>query len=235
MIISWTIITKDIFILIDTFSLGVLIPSPFFGMFWYLLLMKIIIREDQFRRLNKSNQSLTRAIEKYMDNYISQGVRTIGKKSRNYGNLRETWCINGKESISAYYQFDDAKFRNSFLTVSQKLVNHLSEVLSIRESYVLHVISEWYEDTILPKFEEITGESGLSIDEILTQARDEDCIEESVKPEGITDEEMIDFITKNTLYTEEDLIERIEAGDEILEDLYLQIMDIVKRKESDRL
>jgi hypothetical protein len=197
--------------------------------------MKIILREDQYRRLNKSNQSITKAIEKYMDKYISQGVRTIGNKSRNYGNLRETWCINGKETISVYYQFDDKKFRNSFLTVSRNLVNHLSEVLSIRPSYVMHVISEWYEDTILPKFEEMSGESGLSIDEIITQNKDEDCIEESVKPEGITDKEMIDYITKNTLYTEKDVIEAIESGDENLDDLYLQIMDIVKRKEADRL
>jgi hypothetical protein len=197
--------------------------------------MKIILREDQYRRLNKSNQSITKAIEKYMDKYISQGVRTIGKKSRNYGNLRETWCINGKETISVYYQFEDKKFRNSFLTVSRNLVNHLSEVLSIRPSYVMHVISEWYEDTILPKFEEMSGESGLSIDEIITQNKDEDCIEESVKPEGITDKEMIDYITKNTLYTEKDVIEAIESGNEILEDLYLQIMDITKRKEADRL
>ena len=203
--------------------------------FVYLLLMKIILREDQYRRLNKSNQSITKAIEKYMDKYISQGVRTIGKKSRNYGNLRETWCINGKETISVYYQFDDKKFRNSFLTVSRNLVNHLSEVLSIRPSYVMHVISEWYEDTILPKFEEMSGESGLSIDEIITQNKDEDCLEESVKPEGITDKEMIDYITKNTLYTEKDVIEAIESGDENLDDLYLQIMDIVKRKEADRL
>jgi hypothetical protein len=203
--------------------------------FVYLLLMKIILREDQYRRLNKSNQSITKAIEKYMDKYISQGVRTIGKKSRNYGNLRETWCINGKETISVYYQFEDKKFRNSFLTVSRNLVNHLSEVLSIRPSYVMHVISEWYEDTILPKFEEMSGESGLSIDEIITQNKDEDCIEESVKPEGITDKEMIDYITKNTLYTEKDVIEAIESGDENLDDLYLQIMDIVKRKEADRL
>jgi hypothetical protein len=197
--------------------------------------MKIILREDQYRRLNKSNQSITNAIEKYMDKYISQGVRTIGKKSRNYGNLRETWCVNGKETISVYYQFDNKKFRNSFLSVSRNLVNHLSEVLSIRPSYVMHVISEWYEDTILPKFEEMSGESGLSIDEIITQNKDEDCIEESVKPEGITDKEMIDYITKNTLYTEKDVIEAIESGDENLDDLYLQIVDIVKRKEADRL
>jgi hypothetical protein len=197
--------------------------------------MKIILREDQYRRLNKSNQSITNAIEKYMDKYISQGVRTIGKKSRNYGNLRETWCVNGKETISVYYQFDNKKFRNSFLSVSRNLVNHLSEVLSIRPSYVMHVISEWYEDTILPKFEEMSGESGLSIDEIIIQNKDEDCIEESVKPEGITDKEMIDYITKNTLYTEKDVIEAIESGDENLDDLYLQIVDIVKRKEADRL
>lgn len=81
----------------------------------------------------------------------------------------------------------------------------------------------------------MSGESGLSIDEIIIQNKDEDCIEESVKPEGITDKEMIDYITKNTLYMEKDVIERIESGDENLDDLYLQIMDIVKRKELDRL
>jgi hypothetical protein len=33
-----------------------------------------------------------------------------------------------------------------------------------------------------------------------TSERPHDCVPEPVKPEGITDEEMIDFIVKNTLY-----------------------------------
>jgi hypothetical protein len=35
---------------------------------------------------------------------------------------------------------------------------------------------------------------------------------------------MINYIAKNTLYTKEDVIERIESGEESLEDLFLQIV-----------
>ena len=41
---------------------------------------------------------------------------------------------------------------------------------------------------------------------------------------------MIDFVVKNTLYSREDVLEKINSGEEILDDLYLQIKDIVKRK-----
>ena len=50
--------------------------------------------------------------------------------------------------------------------VSKSLVDVLSTALSIRKSYVLHVILEWYDETMVPKFEQIVGESGLSIEEI---------------------------------------------------------------------
>ena len=107
----------------------------------------------------------------------------------------------------------------------------LFNLLSIRRSYVLHVIEEWYDDTMVPKFEEITGESGLSINEIDASDDEHDCIPEPVKPEGITDEEMIDFIYNNTAYRKEEIIDKIESGERDLEDFYLDIIDIVKRKE----
>jgi hypothetical protein len=53
-----------------------------------------------------------------------------------------------------------------------------------------------------------------------------ECTPEPEKPEGITDEEMIDYIVRNTLYNKEDLIQRIESGDENLDDLYLHVVDI---------
>jgi hypothetical protein len=166
-----------------------------------------------------------------MNEYIDKGERKIEKKSRNYGNLREDWCINGKETITAIYYFDKGKFENGHLIVSGKIVESLFNLLSIRRSYVLHVIEEWYDDTMVPKFEEITGESGLSINEIDASDDEHDCIPEPVKPEGITDEEMIDFIYNNTAYRKEEIIDKIESGERDLEDFYLDIMGIVKRKE----
>lgn len=191
--------------------------------------MKYIITEQQFKKLNKSNQDLTNAIIKYMNHYIEDGKRKVVPKVRNYGNLREDWCIDGKEMISAIYYYDNEKFTHGYLMVSKSLINFLSQLLSVRKSYVKHVIEEWYDETIVPKFEQITGESGLTIDEILEKDNDTKCIPEPVKPEGISDEQMIEYILKHTAYNEEDIMERINSF-ETLEDLYLHVLDIQNRK-----
>ena len=194
--------------------------------------MKFILTESQLNRLNKSSQGITNTIIKYMDKYISNGERKTAKKSRNYGNLREDWCINGKETITAFYYFEGDKFERGSLSISKKIVESLSNLLSIRRSYVVHVIEEWYDDTMVPKFEEISGESGLSIDDVdVWGDKEHACRDEPVKPEGITDEEMIDFIYNNTAYRREEIIDKLESGERDLEDFYLDIVDTVKRKE----
>jgi hypothetical protein len=193
--------------------------------------MKIIITEGQYSRLNKSSQNITNAIIKYMNEYIGKGERKIAKKSRNYGNLGEDWCINGKETISASYYFENGEFQKGSLYISKKIVKSLSDLLSIRRTYVIHVIEEWYDDTMVPKFEEITGQSGLSIDDVDVWDKEHPCRTEPVKPEGITDEEMVDFIFNNTAYTKKEIINKLESGERDLEDFYLDILDTVNRRE----
>ena len=192
--------------------------------------MRIIITEEQFNRFNKSSPALQNGIIKYLNHYIEGGNRKIGQKSRSYGNLGEDWCVDGKETISAYYSFDEGKFEKGRLSVSRDLVETISKLFSVKQSYVLHVIEEWYEDTMIPKFEKLTGESGLFIDSIYTTERTYDCVPEPVKPEGITDDEMIDFIVNNTLYRKPEVIQKIESGERDLEDFYLDIVDVVERK-----
>jgi hypothetical protein len=194
--------------------------------------MKIIITESQYSRLNKSSERITRAIIKYMDEYIKNGERKIAKKSRNYQNLREDWCINGKETISAFYYFENDEFQKGSMSISKKIVESLSNLLSIRRSYLIHVIEEWYDTTMVPKFEEITGESGLSIEHVDVWDKDYDCLADPVKPEGITDEEMIDYIVSNTLYRKDEVIQRIESGERDLDDFYLDIVDGQNRKKN---
>ena len=192
--------------------------------------MKIIITESQYKRLNKSSQGITNAIIKYLNEYIDKGERKITKQSRNYGNLREDWCINGKETISAFYYFENGEFVKGSLSISKRIVESLSNLLRIRRSYLTHVIEEWYDSTMVPKFEEIVGESGLSIDGVDVGDKEHDCLPEPVKPEGITNEEMIDFIDKNTAYTRKEIINKIESGEKDLDDFYLDIVDTVERK-----
>lgn len=192
--------------------------------------MKYIITEQQFRKLNKSSETISKAIVKYMNQYISQGSRKVTHKPRNYGNLREDWCIDGKETISAFYYHEDGRFDTGSMFVSKELVESLSNLLSIRKLYVLHTILEWYDETMVPKFEQIVGESGLSIDDIDSYDKTHECIPEAEKPEGISDEEMIDYIVGHTLYTKQDVLKKLESGEEELDELYLQILDIQNRK-----
>lgn len=191
--------------------------------------MKLIITEEQFKSLIKENLSIKKAIEQYLDRYISKGSRKIGTKSRNYGNLREDWCVDDVESITAIYYFNDGIFENGILLISKNLIKDIVSIFTIKKSFAIYVVEDWYEKTMIPKFESIVGESGLSISEV-DISDDNECIPEPTKPEGITDEEMIDFIDKNTLYKRQEIINKIESGERDLEDFYLDIVDTVERK-----
>jgi hypothetical protein len=193
--------------------------------------MKYIITEEQYKRFMKSSPALQNAISKYLNQYIEGGQRKVAKKSRNYGNLREDWCIDGLETITAIYFFENGNFEEGRLIVSENLVKTIQSLFTVKKSFAIHVIEEWYEDTMIPKFEEIVGETGFYINNIDSSDRDHECIPEPVKPEGITDEEMIDFIDKNTAYRRQEIIDKIESGERDLEDFYLDIVDTVKRKE----
>lgn len=193
--------------------------------------MKYIITEEQYKRFMKSSPALQNAISKYLNQYIEGGQRKITKKSRNYGNLREDWCVDGVETISAIYYFENGNFDGGTLIVSKNLVETIQSLFTVKKSFAIHVIEEWYEDTMIPKFEEVVGETGLYINDTDSSDRDHECIPEPVKPEGITDEEMIDFIDKNTAYRRQEIIDKIESGERDLEDFYLDIVDTAKRKE----
>ncbi len=193
--------------------------------------MKIIITEEQFKKFIKSSPVLKGLIEKYLNQYISKGTRKIGKKSRNYGNLREEWCRNGVEIITMIYYFDEGKFDSGTLLISKDIVKDIQQLFSVRESFVINVIEEWYEETMIPQFESIIGESGFYITTI-DKMNSNPCTPEPIKPEGITDEEMIDFIDKNTAYRRQEIINKIESGERDLEDFYLDIVDTVERKKN---
>ncbi len=192
--------------------------------------MNFIITETQYNRYVKGNPNLMSEIIKYLNKYISKGERKIGKKSRNYGNLREDWCVDGKEVLNAYYYFEDGSPDNGVLMISEKLIKTIMSLFSVRSSYVVHIIEEWYNEVMLPKFEGIIGESGLILDSVEISTSDHDCIPEAVKPEDITDEEMISFIDKNTLYKRKEILDMIKSGERDLEDFYLDIVDTVENK-----
>ena len=194
------------------------------------IIKKVLKEEDERRRYIKSTDSLRKVITLFLDDYIEDGDRKIGKKSRNYGNLREDWCVNGKEVIIAIYYYEDGKFYSGSLMISWTLVEKIMKIFNTRKNFVMNIIEEWYEDVMIPKFEQIVGETGFYFDDVDLYDPAHDCIPEPVKPENITDEEMIEFIVDNTAYRRDEVINKIESGERDLEDFYLDIVDTVENK-----
>lgn len=194
------------------------------------IIKKVLKEENERRRYIKSTDSLRKVITLFLDDYIEDGNRIIGKKSRNYGNLREDWCVKGKEVITAIYYYEDGKFYSGSLMISKELVEKIMKIFNVRKNFFMSVVEEWYEDTMIPKFEQIVGETGFYFDDFDTFERNRDCIPEPVKPEDITDEEMIEFIVDNTAYRRDEVINKIESGERDLEDFYLDIVNTVENK-----
>lgn len=194
------------------------------------IIKKILKEENERRRYIKSTDSLRKVITLFLDDLIEDGNRKIGKKSRNYGNLREDWCVNGKELITAIYYYEDGKFYSGSLMISWTLVEKIMKIFNTRKNFVMNIIEEWYEDVMIPKFEQIVGETGFYFDDVDLYDPAHDCIPEPVKPEDITDEEMLEFIVDNTAYRRDEVINQIESGERDLEDFYLDIVHTVENK-----
>jgi len=135
-----------------------------------------------------------------------------------------------QKAIEKYLDKMISKGSRKSLSISKDLIQEIMSIFTIKKTFVVYVIEEWYEKTMIPQFESIVGESGLSFNDVTIMDRDRECIPEPTKPEGITDEEMINFIDKNTAYRRQEIIDKIESGERDLEDFYLDIVDTVERK-----
>ena len=186
--------------------------------------MRIIITEEQFNRFNRSSSALQNGIIKYLNLLFENGKRTFRTKNNNLGNLSEDWCIDGVNSVTAIYYFQDGEFESGHLIVSKVIIDNMTKLFSIKKSYALHIIEEWYDEVMVPKFEELMNESGLDIDDVGVVEKANRCKDEPVRPEGITDDEMIDYIVAHTLFKRQDVIRQLEGGRD-LDVFYFDVKD----------
>jgi len=198
--------------------------------------MKIVISESQYNKLFKSGPALESAIIDYLNKMMNGVVRKVKPKSRNYGNLREDWCKEGKEIMSAHYYFgepdgyDDIKnkdFYNGQIFISQHIVTTISKLFNVREKYILHIISEWYDETYAQDFAREMNEPHLHIDDAEVLDKEHDCAPDITVPDNISDEEMIEYIVKNTLWRKDEVVNIINTGERNLRDFYLDILETV--------
>lgn len=184
-----------------------------------------IIKEEVNRKYVRSSENLTKQIINYLDKYFSNAKTKI--ENEGYYVTCEL-CVNGNRMISTTFYFGasdddeddtpDDQFNSGYLLISEDFVKKLSTVLPIKKSYILHIIEEWFEDKYIDMIEKETNVNGIYISEIdLTKPRK--CVFVEI-PNNITDDEMIDYVVNNTLYTKEEVVKKMESGDIDLKKLY---------------
>lgn len=168
-------------------------------------LIKKILREEVSRRFTKGSSNAQSLIIKHMEKLISKTTRIIPPPEENYGNYGEEWCKGGNAVIEVrYYMFSEdndevEKFVSGSLFVDENEINLLSQILQVRKSYVLNVITEWYDENYTTKFGQETGHPEFEIDETIETDSPRKCYQ-MIDVDNISREEMIDYLDKETLY-----------------------------------
>ena len=202
--------------------------------------MKIVISESQYNKLFKSGPSLESAIVEYLNKTMNGAKRTTKPKSRNYGNLRETWCKDGKEIMSVHYYFgepdedDNIKNQNFYdgqIFISENIIKTISKLFNVRQKFILNVIAEWYDETYAQNFAKEMNEPYLHINDAEALEKEYPCTPDITVPEDISEEDMIEYIVKNTLWRRDEVVNIINNGERDLKDFYLDILETVDNRE----
>lgn len=140
------------------------------------------------------------------------------------------FCKNGKTIMNLVLFFEetndntptsDRKFETSTLVIPSNFVDGILGVFPIRRNYFYYLIEEWFEDNFLSKISNMTGRNDISVNELSFSDRVYTCVPPMTKPEDVTQDEMIDYIMKNTLYKRKDLLKYEDEEPGYIEDLYL--------------
>ena len=210
--------------------------------------MKNLIKKILLQEVNKKYPKPTPNVEKliynWLDNYFD-GAKMYQMKEYEFSYIFE-WCNNGMEiarfSVDFNHDYDvwddnrktsERDFDNSELWVPKDIVNDLQTDIPVRRNYLRYVIEEWFEDTMIEKIQSELGRNDISINSFSEHPEKTlICVPPVSKPEGVTDDEMIDFIVKNTLWKANDLIKKEKETPGYIDKLYV---DKLRGLEMDRV
>jgi hypothetical protein len=168
-------------------------------------LIKKILREEISKKYTKSSSNAESVIVRHMEKLISNTTSVIPPPEENYGNYSQEWCKGDKIVMEARYYFgseddevEDEKFFAGDLYIHKGEVEFLSKMLQIRKSYILNVITEWYDEKYTTKFGQETGHPEFEIDETHEMEDWRKCYQ-MIDVDNLSRDEMIHYLDKETL------------------------------------
>lgn len=198
-------------------------------------LIRKVLKEEVSKRFTKGNVDKENFIKKHMEKIISKTTRVTPPPSENYGNYNEEWCKGDKIVMEARYYFnsdddwtpqEEQKFFAGDLYVDKEIIEFLSKMLLVRKSFILNVITEWYDDKYVTKFGQETGHPELEIDET-TEMDDWRKCYQMINTDNLSREEMIDYIDDNSGYKRDELEKH---SDDELKSEYRSVYNILLNK-----
>jgi hypothetical protein len=197
-------------------------------------LIKLILEDEVNRKYAKPSPKVEQLVYRWLDNYFDGSQMYYNKSWETRHDFE--WCNNGKEIMDVVLFFEDDEsvfddkrkteerdFDSGELSIPKNILNDLASDIPVKVSYLKYVIEEWFDDTYLGEIQKKMGRNDIYISEFNIDNRDaQTCVPPVTKPEGVTDDEMIDFIVKNTLWNANDLIKREEENPGYINKLYLE-------------
>lgn len=192
-----------------------------------------ILRQEVNEANLRPNENTDKLIDRWLEKLFS-GSKMYYEES--YKTRHDfIWCNKGKEIAHVILFFNEDQsvysdkrptserdFVEGNLTIPKSTIDNLITYVPIRKNYVKHKIIDWFERNVLPAVSEKMGRDDIEIDEISEYPSEpEVCVPPVEKPEGVTQEDMIDLILKKTLFRIDDLLRYEEEEPGYIEKLYL--------------
>ena len=195
-------------------------------------LIRHILKEEVNKKYPKPTPNVEKLIYNWLNNYFD-GAQMYQNKDYEFSYTFE-WCNNGMEIAQVIVDFNhdhnawndnrkisERDFESGEFWIPKDIINDLQTDIPVRRNYLKYVVEEWFEDTLLEKIQRGLGRNDISINSFSEHPEKSlVCVPPVNKPEGVTDDEMIDFIVKNTLYRRDELEKRIVDEREWLEKIY---------------
>jgi hypothetical protein len=208
-----------------------------------------ILLQEVNKKYSKPTEKVDKLVYRWLDDYF-EGSQIYKEEYWKYHGFSFKFCKNGREIADLRVELDDRSpdwgprdkrptsersVNEVMLYIYPVMIDELITDIPIRKNYLLYLIEEWYEDTKLNEIQQGFNRNDLSLDYVSvfeSRKRGNICVPPISKPEGITTQEMMDYIKKNTLFSYKDMEEHEEEEPGWIEDMYLGKLNA---KEQERL
>jgi hypothetical protein len=197
-------------------------------------LIKHILKEEVNRKYAKPSPKVEQLVYRWLNDYFDGSQMYYNKSWETRHDFE--WCNNGKEIMDfvLFFKddesvFDDKRkteerdFDSGELSIPKNILNDLASDIPVKVSYLKYVIEEWFDDTYLGEIQSKMDRNDIYISEFNIDVIDaQTCVPPVTKPEGVTEEEMIEHILKTTLFKMKDILKNEEENPGWIEKTYLE-------------